>query len=184
MSNEDTRKLLEQWREGRPQDRFAHLVRDTSRALVRGLQMRLNEHDVSFGHWAFLRVLWFNDGLTQRELSEQVGVTEPTAYTTVKAMEQLGYIERRRLPGNKKNVHVFLTPLGRSLEQGLIPLAEEVNRVAVEGLTVDDVMMARKVMLTMLSNLAKDEELAESRDLRVPSTRDLAKRHSAKKSAL
>jgi hypothetical protein len=56
-----------------PDDRLAHLVKDTSRALVRSLQARLAEHDVSFGHWTFLRILWEHDGLTQRSLSAEAG---------------------------------------------------------------------------------------------------------------
>src|SRR5690606_33964030 len=61
------------WREAVPHDRLAHLIKDATRALVRGLQMRLADHNVSFGHWAFLRILWEQDGLNQRELSEQAG---------------------------------------------------------------------------------------------------------------
>ena len=94
-SNEETRTVLDHWREAVPDDRLAHLVKDATRALVRGLQMRLTEHDVSFGHWAFLRILWESDGLTQRELSEQAGVQEPTTFSAMKAMEALGYVERK-----------------------------------------------------------------------------------------
>lgn len=82
-SNEETRTVLDHWREAVPDDRLAHLVKDATRALVRGLQMRLTEHDVSFGHWAFLRILWESDGLTQRELSEQAGVQEPTTFSAM-----------------------------------------------------------------------------------------------------
>jgi DNA-binding MarR family transcriptional regulator len=48
--------------------------------------------------------LWETDGLTQRELSEQAGVTEPTAFMALKAMEKRGLIVRRQIAGNKKNV--------------------------------------------------------------------------------
>ena len=74
----ETKSLLKHWREAVPNDRLAHLVRDAGRALVRSLSVRLAEHQVSFGHWSFLRVLWAGDGLTQRELSERAGVMEPT----------------------------------------------------------------------------------------------------------
>jgi len=82
--------ILRHWREAVPDDRLAHLVKDATRALVRALQMRLAEHKVSFGHWTFLRVPWEGDGLTQRELSDEAGVTEPTTFSALKAMERLG----------------------------------------------------------------------------------------------
>ena len=85
-SPSSTQVILRHWREAVPDDRLAHLVKDATRALVRALQMRLGEYGGSFGHWTFLRILWESDGLTQRELSEQAGVMEPTTFSALNAM--------------------------------------------------------------------------------------------------
>lgn len=154
---EHTRHLLRHWREAVPQDRLAHLIRDVSRAQMRALQLRLATHGVSFGHWTFLRILWIQDGLTQRELSDLAGVMEPTTFSAVKAMESMGFIERRHLAGNRKNMHVFLLPAGRSLEKALVPLAEEVNSISVQGLSDRSLAVVRKCLLSMIENLAADE---------------------------
>src|SRR5450432_1486158 len=87
--------VLRHWRETAPHDRLAHLLRDAVRGFHRALQVRLAEHGVSHGHWSFLRVLWEGDGLTQRELSLRCGLTEPTAFSALRALKQLGYIVRR-----------------------------------------------------------------------------------------
>src|SRR5690349_322434 len=121
VDRQPTREILRHWREAVPDDRLAHLVKDASRAFVRALQMRLVAHEVSPGHWSFLRILWEHDGLTQRELSEQAGVMEPTTFSALNAMELAGYIERRRLRENRKNVYVYLTPKGRALKSKLVP---------------------------------------------------------------
>src|SRR3954465_4268076 len=104
-----TQSILRHWREAVPNDRLAHLVKDATRELVRALQMRLSDHGVSFGHWSFLRILWEGDGLSQRELSEQAGVMEPTTFSALKAMERRGFISRRQIKGDRKKVYVFLT---------------------------------------------------------------------------
>ncbi|MFP3556225.1 MarR family transcriptional regulator [Paraburkholderia sp. SIMBA_049] len=165
--------ILRHWREAVPDDRLAHLVKDAGRAMIRGLQMRLAQHEVSFGHWAFLRVLWVTDGLTQKELSDETGTTTPTTFSAVSAMEKLGYVERRYAPGNRKNTHVYLTARGRSLKNKLVPLAEEVNEISVRGLKGTEINVARKVLLTIIENMARDE--AESNDpaRRIPSTREM-----------
>src|ERR1700755_1050157 len=106
----DAQAMRRRWRDAAPSDRLAHLVKDATRALVRALSVRLAEHQVSFGHWSFLRLLWEGDGLTQRELSEQAGVMEPTTFSAVKAMERLGYVTRKKLGRDRKKVFVFLTP--------------------------------------------------------------------------
>ncbi|MGZ5662331.1 MAG: hypothetical protein ACXWG6_13275, partial [Usitatibacter sp.] len=77
--------------------------------------------------------------------------------------------------GNRKNVYVFLTAKGRALKARLVPLAENVNRVAVAGLAVEDVAKTREVLIAVIENLARDEALAENAARRVPSTRELAR---------
>jgi DNA-binding MarR family transcriptional regulator len=176
---DNTQVILRHWREAVPNDRLAHLVKDATRALLRALQMRLTAHAVSLGHWTFLRILWEKDGLTQSELSEQAGVMEPTTFTAVKAMETLGYVTRRQLPGNRKKVFVFLTPKGRALKDKLVPLAEEVNDVAVRGVSPAAVAATRQTLLSIIENLAADEAESASARRRIPSTRELASRIAA-----
>ena len=153
-----TQAILRHWREAVPNDRLAHLVRDAAKGLMRALHMRLMEHGVSFGHWTFLRILWEEeDGITQRALSDQAGVMEPTTFAALKAMEKLGYITRRQTPDNKKNVFIHLTPKGRALNAKLVPLALDVNRIAIHGASAAEVATTRKVLLKMIENLAEDE---------------------------
>ena len=172
MSVPGTASILRHWREAVPDDRLAHLVKDATRALVRALQMRRAGHKVSFGHWTFLRILWEGDGLTQRQLSEEAGVMEPTTFTALKAMERLGYVTRRQVGGDRKKVYVFLTPRGRALKRELVPLAEEVNAVAARGVRKADIAVTRAVLLAIIENLAREDA---AQDKRVPSTRVLAR---------
>jgi len=82
---------------------------------------------------------------------------EPTTFSAVKAMEGLGLIERRHLAGNRKNMHVFLTQKGRALEAALVPLAENVNAISVQGMSPRTIATVRKALLGMIENLADDE---------------------------
>jgi DNA-binding MarR family transcriptional regulator len=137
-------------------DRIAHLTKEAWRGFVRALQPRLAGHGVSFGHWTFLRILWERDGLTQRELSEEAGVMEPSTFAAIKAMEELGYVKRRRLPDNRKNVYVHLTPKGRALRKKLVPLAERVNEIGLRGLSARDRATVRRALVAIIDNLAAD----------------------------
>ena len=165
--------ILRHWREAVPDDRLAHLVKDATRAYARALQLRLLEHSVSFGHWSFLRILWVHDGLTQRELSIEAGVMEPTTHAAVNAMEKLAYVERRRKEGDRRNVHIHLTATGKRLKDKLVPLAVEVNEVAVNGMVAADVAATRRVLLAVIENLATDEQAG---DRKLPSTREWGQR--------
>jgi DNA-binding MarR family transcriptional regulator len=158
-----TQSILRHWREAVPDDRLAHLVKDATRALLRALQMRLAAHGVSIGHWTFLRILWERDGLTQRELSEQAGLMEPTTLSAVRAMQRLGYVTRQRRPDNRKNIYIHLTPKGRLLKRKLVPLAEAVNRIGARGVAAAEIATARRVLLAVIENLARDEAETKQR---------------------
>jgi DNA-binding MarR family transcriptional regulator len=155
---DESAAILQHWREAVPHDRLAHLVKDATRAFVRALSERLVVHGVSFGHWQFLRILWEADGLTQKALSVQAGVMEPTTFAAVTAMERAGYVERRHLPGNRKSVHVYLTRKGRALKRKLVPLAEDVNAIGVAGVSAKNVAITRTVLLAIIANLAAADE--------------------------
>jgi len=168
--------MLRHWLKDVPNDRLAHLIKDATRGFQRGLQRRLSDHSVSFGHWSFLRILWDTDGLTQRELSVRAGVMEPTTFTALAAMEKLGYIGRTPAPEGGRKVFIHLTPAGRALKDVLVPMAEEINKIAARGVREADIAATRRTLLAVIANLAEDEIAAAKDDRKMPSTRDVAKR--------
>jgi DNA-binding MarR family transcriptional regulator len=158
VEEEITARLLKHWHEAVPNDRMAHLVKDLARSYLRSLQQRLAHHGVSLGHWTYLRILWEQDGITQKELSQEAGVMEPSALVAIRALEELGYVTRERREGNRKNYYVTLTRSGQSLKKKLVPLAEEVNQVAANGISIADLAITRRSLLIMLDNLADDTD--------------------------
>jgi DNA-binding MarR family transcriptional regulator len=159
----NTQSILKHWHESVPDDRLAHLVRDAGRAFNKRLQVRLQKYNVSFGHWTFLRILWSSDGLTQKELSDLAGVMEPTTFSAIQAMEALGYVVRKQKPENRKNMYVHLTPKGKALKKALVPLAVDVNHVAVHGVSQAELLTTRKVLLKVIENLAQEEAQMDGR---------------------
>ncbi len=159
----NTQSILKHWHESVPDDRLAHLVRDAGRAFNKRLQVRLQKHNVSFGHWTFLRILWTSDGLTQKELSDLAGVMEPTTFSAIQAMEALGYVARKQKPDNRKNMYVHLTPKGKALKKALVPLAVDVNHVAVHGVSQAELLTTRKVLLKVIETLAQEEAQMDGR---------------------
>lgn len=114
------------------------LVRDLNRAIQRALQAKLAESGVAPGAWYFLRVLWEEEGLTQRELASRVGMMEPTAVIALRGLERAGWITRTRNPGDRRKIHVTLTPSGRALRERLLPLAHAVNAEVCRGLSAEE----------------------------------------------
>lgn len=131
------------------------LVRFTHRAFADDLQAHLLEHRVNVGMWYFLRALWEEDGLTQRELSRLIGVTEPTALQQLRKMQADGLIERRPSQSDRRKVHIFLTRQGRSLRRKLMPYAMEVNAAALEGLDSREIRQLHQTLQKVRGNLQR-----------------------------
>ena len=70
---------------------------------------------------------------------------------------QQGVVARKRLPENRKNIYVRLTPKGRALKPKLVPLAKAVNQDAVRGLPASDVETARRVLTMVTDNLKREK---------------------------
>jgi DNA-binding MarR family transcriptional regulator len=128
------------------EDSLGYQVRDLNRLMQRALAQRIAPHGVTSGAWYFLRVLWEEDGLTQRELAARIGMQEPTAVTALRAMEEAGWITRARNAQDKRKAHVHLTSAGRALRETLLPEARAVIDQATSGMTAAE----RETLLALL----------------------------------
>ena len=132
-----------------------YLVRDAHRAFQRLLERRIAPHGVTRGQWYFLRVLWTKDGLSQRELSERVGMMEPTTVIALRSMEKAGLIRRVPSTDDRRVTHVRLTAKAKRMRDGLLRLARGINTQAGEGIAAEDIAVFRRVIMRMTANLDK-----------------------------
>jgi MarR family transcriptional regulator, organic hydroperoxide resistance regulator len=133
---------------------LGYQVRSTHRALQRYLRAKIEPHGVTLGMWYFLRVLWQQDGLTQRELSRRIGTMEPTTLNAIAAMERAGLVHRVRDERDRRRQFVFLTEKGRAARRDLLPLAGEVVRDASRGLTLRELSILLSLLAAIQANLA------------------------------
>lgn len=141
-----------------PTNSIGYLTRIAFRAFSRALEVRTSPHGVSSGQWRFLRVLWREDGLTQRELSRRVGMREPTTVIALKSLERSGFVTRQKSVEDRRKAHVFLTSQARALEAVLLPAVAEVNAIALAGLSEAEVAVLRKALSQVGRNLAADAD--------------------------
>jgi len=140
--------------DGLPLERsVGYQIRMTHRALQRYLQIKIKPHGVTLGTWYFLRALWHEDGLTQRELSRRIGTRESTTMTAIVAMEANGLVRRVRNDVDRRKQNVFLTPKGRRLKTKLLPLATEVVNTATAGFGERELALLLGLLATIQRNL-------------------------------
>ena len=132
------------------------VVREVYRSFARCLQPRIAREGVSIGMWFVLRMLWDEDGMTQRELGERVGINGPTMVTALNSMERAGLVKRVQNRIDRRKINVFLTERGRKLKRKLWPMAADVLTVGLAGLTRNQVLSLNKMLTQIRLNLEHD----------------------------
>jgi DNA-binding MarR family transcriptional regulator len=136
------------------EESVGHQIRWTHRALQRELEARIRPHGISLGMWGFLRALWEEDGLTQRELSDRARTTEPTTVTALHAMEKRGLVTRVQNAADRRKSNIYLTPPARGLRELLLPTARAVNRTATADLSRAEIETLKRILTKIRANLA------------------------------
>ena len=136
---------------------IGYLVRDANRAFQRLLERRVSPHGVTRGQWYFLRVLWEQDGLSQRELSARVGMMEPTTVGALRGMEKAGLVRRVRGAEDRRVTRVHLTPKARRMRERLLEISQGVNDQGAEGIDPAELVQFRRAITRMTQNLDKVE---------------------------
>lgn len=140
----------------KPENSVGYLSRIVFRSFSRLLERGTMVHDVSAGQWRFLRQLWREDGITQRELSERVGMREPTTVVALKGLEKAGLIIRKKTSDDRRKTFVHLTPHAKKLELILAPMNAEVHEIATRGMTDEEVETLQALMRRVIDNLADE----------------------------
>src|ERR1700693_45929 len=120
------------------------VVREVWRLFARCLQPRIAREGVTLGMWFVLRMLWDEDGMTQRELGERVGINAPTVVTALNSMERAGLVKRVHNQADRRKINVFLTARGRKLKNKLWPMAAEVLALGLSGLNRSQIQSLNK----------------------------------------
>jgi DNA-binding MarR family transcriptional regulator len=139
-----------------PMHSIGYLTRINFRAFSRALEKLTQPHGVSAGQWRFLRVLWDQDGITQRELADRTGTTEATTVRSVNGLLKAGFITRKRVSDDRRKMKITLTAKGRRLRNELLPMVIAVNEQALRGVSKRDIETTRRVLMKAYENLTPD----------------------------
>jgi DNA-binding MarR family transcriptional regulator len=156
---------------GAPEDGHGlrYLVRALNRAYTKVVELELAPHvDITYAQWSFIRVLTHEDGLSQRELADRLGLMENTTLVALNLMERRGWVRRERDKRDRRRLLVYLTEEGREVQR-LRPVVRKVSRAAVADLDASTIVTTRRALKIMLANLEQELEDIAARPRRRPS---------------
>jgi DNA-binding MarR family transcriptional regulator len=138
---------------------FAWRVRDISRLFERSILEQLGTFGITYGEWRCLRVLWVEDGITQKVLGTRLDMTSASTVFSVNLLERDGLAKRIADRSDKRRVFVRLTKRGRALEAQLLPILGHLNHRIVAGFSDADVLALSDLLDRLKDGL--ESELAQ-----------------------
>jgi DNA-binding MarR family transcriptional regulator len=126
----------------------ALVARFTAEALVR--------RGMTIDTWRVLAAL-SNDGKQRQvDLASSTSIDSSTLSRLITRMVRDGLVTRTRSAKNSREVLIELAPQGEVLIGLLVPVAQDLEKAAREGIDADDLTAAKRVLRQMHKNLTKD----------------------------
>ncbi|MCQ9163513.1 MULTISPECIES: MarR family winged helix-turn-helix transcriptional regulator [unclassified Arthrobacter] len=106
-----------------------------SRAATAVYRPLLQDLGLTYPQYLVMLLLWEHDGVSVRELGEELELDSGTLSPLLKRLEAAGMLERRRTPDDERRVAVHLTPHGAGLREKALAVPSHI--AAAAGLTPD-----------------------------------------------
>ncbi|CAN7731104.1 MarR family transcriptional regulator [Variovorax sp. LjRoot290] len=89
----------------------------SSLAMLQSYKPLLAELGITYPQYLVMLVLWEQDGVSIKRLSERLGLDSGSVTPLVKRLEEASFLTRRRDPQDERNLVVELTAAGRQLQE-------------------------------------------------------------------
>lgn len=117
-------------------------------------EVALNELGLHAGQELLLHLLWAEEGLTQRELGERMGVDHSTLSKMLTRMEQRGLLLRSTDPDDARVSRITLQPSARALQPQVLAAWADLEARLTSGLSEIELALLRRLLVQMQHNLA------------------------------
>ena len=127
--------------------RVGTLIGETGRAWRCRLDQRLKPLGLSQAKWiTLLKLSKVEDGMTQTELAERVGVEAPTLARLLDRMSADGWIERRESDADRRSKTVHLRRKSCALLEQINAVAMQLSAELLEGVPPDELRSCMEVL--------------------------------------
>ncbi len=111
--------------------------------------------DITAEMWQILMMLWHKNGLSQQEIINCVGKEKTTITRIIHNMERRNLIIRVPDRKNLRNNIIYLTHYGKELREKLVPIVENIQANAIEGITDEENNLLKNILNKIQKNLSK-----------------------------
>lgn len=94
------------------------------------------------------------DGISQKKLTEEIGVTPASINNVIRRMERTGFVFRRRDSEDGRVSRVYLTQAGKEIISQVKATSDQMHTSALAGFSEDEATKLRSYLQRVLENLS------------------------------
>ena len=133
-------------------DNVCFALYTASNALVRAYRPLLDEFDLTYPQYIVMQSLWYNDGVSLKEVSNSTQLDSGTLTPIVKRLEAKALLTRKVSAEDERKKVISLTEKGLLLRDKAKDLKAQLE--AKSSMQREDVEMLRKLCLELAEKLA------------------------------
>lgn len=115
-------------------------------------------HEFNGAQGRILFVLWEQDGIPIRTLSEKTGLAKTTLTSMLDRLETAGHIRRIDDPSDRRSVKIALTQKAKGLRARYDHVSAEMNSIFYKGFTDEEIFAFEESLRKVLKNLTEKEK--------------------------
>ncbi len=114
-------------------------------------------HDIRVEQMGLMRCLWQQDGVSQRELVNQVKKVKSSITRLIDNMEKRNLVVRIPDQNDKRNRLIYLTHKGKALQEQLEVILNKKLEEAYQNIEKEHIQICKNVLIDMFNNLENIE---------------------------
>jgi DNA-binding MarR family transcriptional regulator len=135
-------------------DTIGYVIAQVCKAHRQRADELLNEIGLHVGQEMLLCALWDNEGLTQTELAQHLGVQPATVTNALKRLERKGLVERTPDEADQRVSRVFPTAEGKEVRADIERQWAELEQATLTGLSDEERGQLVGLLKKVQANLA------------------------------
>lgn len=130
------------------------IVNRSAKMFVKALDTELRERvGVTFGQWKVIVMLVNENGSTQKEIADKLGLEGPTLIPIIDKMEEERLVVRKVDPADRRNNRIYRTEKADELWDRMIECALKIREVSLRGIPEQNINVMRRVLEKISQNL-------------------------------
>ena len=141
------------------------IINRTAKALIHAFDQELRKNvGITFGQWKIIIILVNNDdnGLTQKEIADKLGLEGPTLIPIIDKLEKDGFVVRKVDPADRRNNRIFLTEKLCSVQDLMINCGLKIKKISLDNISEENVSITKNTLEKMWSNIQNEFNLGIS----------------------